>query len=226
MLNPYKSILLALPILALATACSSPVTAVEQPPPTPRVTEVPNVSSAPPSNDSTPVGTPTPGGQPQTGVSSRTTPGHVWAEPIIDGGTVTISRTVARMGDHVHFEVPDGDTFASFIGYFVGPAFLVRPCICPTCGDEGVDWGASELTCQSCAAAYDTVTGTSRQGGVCYPAGLIPSRIAVDSITMLQNDLLLAYQRTVAREATMFERATVPGTDGGDGSLPACCPGH
>jgi len=222
MLNRKLLALLTIPLAALTIACSSPVTAVEQePPPTPRVTEVPNLGSTTPPEATTPASTPSSDGQPQAGVSPRTTPGHVWAEAAIDGDKVTIRRTVATMGDHVHFEVPSSVGSAGFIGYFVGPAFLVRPCVCPSCGDEGVDWSTSELSCQSCAAAYDAVTGTSKAGGVCYPDGLVPSRFGVDTISMSQQNLLLAYERAAAAEALLYENSA-----SGDGTLPACCPGH
>ncbi len=211
--------LVVLPLLALVTACSSPVTARESEPTTPRVTPIAPAPS--PSGAGTPGSPSAPSidsGAP-TGLSARTTAEHVWAEPIISGDIVTIQRSVASMSDHVHFEVAAQDASPVFVGYFVGPAFLIRPCICPTCGDEEVDWSGGTLACQACPASYDAVSGTAVGGGVCYPAGLVPHRIVGDSISMSRSDLLNAYERVVAGEGA------IP-VDGGDGSLPACCPNH
>lgn len=210
--------IMLLPLLVLTTACSSPVTAGE-PATAPRVTEVPNVGA--PSSSTNPNEVPAPAADDQShvGVSTRTIDGHVWAEPVVSGETIGILRSVASMEDHVHFEVPGENAPLAFVGYFVGPAFLVRPCICPSCGDEEVDWSDGALDCQSCPAVYDAVSGTAKEGGICYPAGLIPNRIMGDTIVMTLNDLVTAYERVVAGEGALA-------SDGGDGQVPSCCPNH
>ncbi len=214
MFKRFHFMLLALSLLALTTACSAADAAVQPAPPdtTPEAPRTdPDPSLTPPAptapNDDT---------LDQEGLSPRTTPGHVWAEPIIEGDTVTILLSVARMADHVHFEVPtDGDP-ASFVGYFVGNAFLVRPCVCPTCGAETVDWESGALACGTCPAMYDAVSGAGVGGAISYPSGLISNRIALDTISMSRLDLIAAYERTVAGEG-------VP--SGGDDVCPVlgCC---
>ena len=220
MLRLHHITLLALPLLALTTACSSSVTAGEPEPTAPRVTEVPGLDSSSTGDGANTILAPTGDAQSQSGVSQRTTAGHIWAEPVVSGDTVTIPRTVARMGDHVHFELVEQGTPLSFVGYFVGPAFLVRPCICPTCGDEAVDFLSGALDCQSCLVTYDAVMGTASEGGVCYPSGLIPNRIAGDTVFFSRNDLLVAYARVVAGEGA------TQATDGVSDSVPSCCPNH
>jgi len=211
--------IMLLPLLVLTAACSSAGTAGE-PTTAPGVTEVPNVGAPLGSTDSGEVPASPADEQSHVGVSTRTIDGHVWAEPVISDETIGILKSVASMEDHVHFEVPGGNGPLAFVGYFVGPVFLVRPCICPSCGDEAVDWSsAGALACQSCPAVYDAVSGTAKEGGICYPAGLIPNRIMGDTIVMTLNDLVAAYQRVVAGEGALAP-------DGGDGQVPTCCPNH
>jgi hypothetical protein len=217
MLRRTTAIML-LPLLVLTAACSSPVTAGE-PTAAPRVTEVPNVGAPSGSTNPNEVAASPSDDQPHVGISTKTIDGHIWAEPIISGETIGILRSVASMEDHVHFEVPGENAPLAFVGYFVGPAFLAKPCICPSCGDEGVDWSAGALSCQSCPAVYDAVSGSAKEGGICYPAGLIPNRILGDTIVMTLNDLVTAYERVVAGEGALAP-------DGGDGQVPSCCPNH
>ena len=159
----------------------------------------------------------------QPGMSPRSTRGHVWAEPLIDGDSVTIPLGVASMDDHLHFEVPDGDSNDRFVAYFVEGQFVVRADYCPACGSERIEWGGSRVVCRSCDAKFDAVTGEG-DGEDGFPAGAVPYTIGDDSITLSLAELATAHVRTVDGEATLFEEPiVVEDDDDGDTSWPRCC---
>ncbi len=159
----------------------------------------------------------------QPGLSSRSTRGHVWAEPIIDGDSVTVSLSVASLDDHVHFELPDGDAVVGFVAYFVDGQFLVRAEYCPACGSDKIEWGGSLVVCRSCGSTFDAVTGEG-DGEKDFPSGSIPYSIDGNSITLSLSDLTTAHARTVDGEATLLEvPIVVEDEDDGDTSWPRCC---
>ena len=147
---------------------------------------------------------------PVTGVSSRSTPGHTWAEPVIDGGTVSIPLAVATMGDHVHFEVPGTSGPIQFVAYKLNLLFHIRACVCPNCGGTDIDVSAGKLSCPSCGEAFDLQTGGATSGGQGYPAGAIPVAISDDCLKSPLHSLTVAYERTASGEETLFEGPAVP----------------
>jgi hypothetical protein len=152
---------------------------------------------------------------PVTGVSSRSTPGHPWAEPVIDGGTVSIPLAVATMGDHVHFEVPGTSGPIQFVAYKLNLLFQIRACVCPNCGGTDIDFSAGKLSCPSCGKAFDPQTGGASSGGQGYPAGAIPVAISDDCLKSPLHSLTVAYERTASGEETLFEGPAVPYPLGG-----------
>lgn len=158
------------------------------------------------------------------GLSARTTRGHVWAEPAIDGDRVAMPLPIATLGDHFHFEVTEGDNTIGFLGYFTEGSLFVRASHCPNCGAEHVEWGGSLVACRSCGAKFDAVTGEGEEGARSYPAGTIPCAVGDGFITMSLSDLVEAHARTVAGEVTLFELPEqVEDEDRGDTSWPRCC---
>ena len=158
------------------------------------------------------------------GMSAKSTRGHVWAEPVIEEDEVAIALAVATSGDHVHFEVPDGDRVVGFIGYFCDDEFCVRANFCPLCGAERIESGWSLLVCRSCGVTFDTFTGESEGGTANFPSGTVPYTVDGDRITMSLAHLLEAHARTVAGEDTLFEEPeVVEDEDDGDTSWPRCC---
>ena len=158
------------------------------------------------------------------GMSAKSTRGHVWAEPVIDGDKVAIALAVATFGDHVHFEVPDDEKVDGFIGYFCDDEFCVRANFCPLCHAERIESGWSLLVCRSCGVTFDTFTGESEGGTANFPYGTVPYTVDGDRIAMSLADLLEAHARTVAGEDTLFEEPeVVEDEDDGDTSWPRCC---
>ncbi len=204
----YLLVLLAITLLAMATACSTIVDLIEQDAPPTLVDEETEPSNGDSGN---------PGDQLNakpsapsddiefTGISERTTADQIWAEPLIDTRTATILMSVAQMSDHVYFEVPYDDNSARFMGHFMGKAFLVRAAVCPNCGDEDVEWGPARLTCGSCATTFDTITGVADDEGRSYPEGWIMNTLFSGTIVMVLDDLQVAYERTAAGEERLFE---------------------
>lgn len=224
----YSLVLPALLVLLSAAACAAPAAALPEELPS-RETEVPSgnpVNAAMPGAGD--VVAPAPGAAPfyalNPGLSERSTRGHMWAEPVIEGDSVSISLQVARLDDHVSFEIPSDDGALVFLGYFADGEFFVRAAVCPSCGEERVEWGGSLLVCRACGAMFDAVTGEADENARSYPAGDMPCAIGADSITMLTADLEESYERTAAGEATLFAQLEVPeGDDRGDRSWPRCC---
>ena len=158
------------------------------------------------------------------GLSPRTTRGHVWAEPHIDGDTLALSAAIAALGDHVHMEVPGADGVAGFIGYFAADEFYLRATVCPNCGAERIEWGGTLLVCRACSTTFDLLTGYASGGGQGYPLGAVPYTLEGGSIEMSVADLAEAYSRTVAGERTLFEQPEIyDDGDRGDRSWPRCC---
>jgi len=147
---------------------------------------------------------------PVTGVSSRSTPGHPWAEPVIDGGTVSIPLDVATMGDHVHFEVPGESGPIQFVAYKLNLLFHIRACVCPNCGGTDIDFSSGKLSCPSCGETFDAQTGSASSGGQGYPAGVIPVAISDDCLKSPLHSLTVAYERTASGEESLFEGPAVP----------------
>jgi len=216
-------------VLVLSAGCAAPATApqAEQPrdiagdvapgsPGASRASEVAGDTAAIPAPVS---GEPLP-----AGLSSRTTRGHIWAEPVIDGDTVVVLHSVATLGDHVNLEVPANGGVAAFIGYFSNDNFYLRATVCPNCGAERIEWGGSLVVCRSCSTTFDLVTGEASGEGRGYPLGTIPYSLEGDTIAMSLGDLVEAYARTASGEETLFEvPEVVEDEDRGDRSWPRCC---
>ncbi|MBN1152488.1 MAG: hypothetical protein JXA58_04690 [Dehalococcoidia bacterium] len=164
------------------------------------------------------------GGDDLPGLSSRTSRGHVWAEPVIGGDTVVLSYEVATLGDHVHLEVPGDGGQYEFIGYFADGGFHLRATVCPNCGAERIEWGASLVVCRACGTTFDLETGEASGDGRSYPEGSIPYSMDGDTIVLSLRDLNDAYARTASGEATLFPLPeVVEDEDRGDRSWPRCC---
>ncbi len=201
-------ILLAIPLLALTTACAAITDLIERESPPAAVDEatqgtdentnsIGDPADADPSNPADEIEF--------TGLSAKTTSGQIWAEPLLDTRTATILMSVAQMSDHVYFEVPHNDGSARFMGHFVGKAFLVRAAVCPNCGEESVEWGPEVLTCGSCGTTFDPITGVAQNEGRSYPEGWIMNTLFSGTIVMVLDDLQVAYERTAAGEERLFE---------------------
>jgi hypothetical protein len=220
------AVLLAVVVTA---GCAAPATASEE-----NVVEVPGVEptaagaagwSAPDvTNDVATVSAAPSAETGMVGLSPRTTRGHVWAEPAIDGDTLALSTAVAALGDHVHLEVPLSGGTAGFIGYFCDDEFYLRATVCPNCGAERIEWGVSLLTCRACSTTFDLVSGYASGEGQGYPLGTIPYTVEGDSIELSMKDLDEAYWSTAAGRRTLFEEPElVDDDDRGDRSWPRCC---
>jgi len=223
---------LSLVVVMLAVACApgataAPAEVLAQPPvtdePSPAAVSAPAPTT--PSEEEGQSASAAPEGEPlPDGVSSRTTRGHVWAEPVFSGGKVTMLWSVVGLGDHLHFEVPGDEGALEFISYLFEEEFFVRAAVCPNCGDERVEWGGTLLACRACATTFDRVTGEASDGGRGYPQGSVPYEAEGDLITMSLDELLLAYARTGAGEETLLPvDVVVEDEDRGDRSWPRCC---
>jgi nitrite reductase/ring-hydroxylating ferredoxin subunit len=209
--------LLAVPLLALTVSCASVVDAVRDILPSDasggRAAELP-----PPTGDMQAVESPSQTENlPVIGISSRSTPDHIWAEPVIDGGGVSIPLAVATLGDHFHFEVPGPSGPIGFIAYQVDGQFHIRASVCPSCGGTPIDYGAGELVCSSCGEAYNLGTGAALNGGQGYPAGSISACVIDEYLTSTLHSLTLAYERTAAGEETLYDGPAVPDAISGRG---------
>jgi len=151
------------------------------------------------------------------GQSLKSTPGNIWAETLIEGNLVTISREVATMEDHVHFEVPANGGTAAFLGYFIEGRFYAQAVFCPNCGATSIAWAEDALSCGECGATFELISGQGRDGALDYPSGRISHAIVGNTITMPLDDLIEAYSRTASGEDTLFEIISVGGGGGGGG---------
>jgi len=229
MTKDFRWIAPALLALALTAACAAPAAAPQLPASTAEPSQGAGNTGAAggsPASAGTPVAAPAPPPIDVSvpGMSLKSTRGHVWAEPVIDGDEVAIVLAVATLGDHVHFEVTDGETVDGFIGYFCEGEFCVRADVCPLCGAERIESGGSVLVCRSCGVIFDLVTGESEEGTANFPSGTVPCTIDGDFIKMSLDDLVVAHARTVAGEATLFEEPVVlEAAEDDDSDRPACC---
>lgn len=230
MMRRYALTMLAMILLSLSTACAATVTGSDSEPSEsgPDIPEsvgalTPEVSWAVPGNPSE-VPSAEVGDEDVAGLSPKTTRGHVWAEPVLDGDTLSIYHTVAVLGDHVHVEVPGSSGSLEFIGYFLNDVLYLRAVACPNCGAERVEWGGSLVVCRACSTTFDLETGEATGGGRAYPSGSIPYTREGDVLSMSLMDLEEAYARTAAGEETLFELPAVEEDDDrGDTSWPRCC---
>jgi nitrite reductase/ring-hydroxylating ferredoxin subunit len=154
---------------------------------------------------------------PVIGISSRSTPDHTWAEPAIDGGAVNIPLPVATLGSHFHFEVPGSSGPMGFVAYHLDGQFYIRAAVCPSCGGTPVDYGASELVCSSCGEAFNLRTGAALTGSQGYPEGSISACVIDEYLTSTLHSLTVAYERTAAGEATLYDGPAVPDAISGKG---------
>jgi len=230
MVRRYGLTLLALLLLTLSVACSAPGTGSEHESPTAApadsgfvITEsMDQAAEVVADSPTTPLDPAIEEGI--IGLSAMTMRGHVWAEPAIDRDEVAVPLQVATLGDHVHFEVVDGEVPVGFIGYFTEGKFFARASYCPDCGGQRIEWGGSLVVCRSCEARFDAVTGQGEDGAHGYPEGAVPCTVSDGFITMSLGDLVEAHARTVAGEATLFELPEpVEDEDRGDRSWPRCC---
>jgi nitrite reductase/ring-hydroxylating ferredoxin subunit len=219
----------ALLVLVLSAGCAAPATAPQaQQPPDITGEVAPGSPGASPASeaagDTAAISTPVSGDPLTAGLSSRTTRGHIWAEPVIDGDTVLILHSVATLGSHVNLEVPANGGVAGFIGYFTNDEFCLRATACPNCGAGRIEWGGSLVVCRSCSTTFDLVTGEASGEGRGYPLGTIPYSLEGDTMAMYLGDLVEAYARTASGEETLFEVPEVfEDEDRGDRSWPRCC---
>jgi nitrite reductase/ring-hydroxylating ferredoxin subunit len=158
------------------------------------------------------------------GVSSRTTRGHVWAEPAFAGDSVAVLWSVAEMGDHLHFEVPGESGPREFLGYLFEDEFYVRAAVCPNCGAERIEWGGTLLACRACSTTFDRVTGEASEDRRGFPLGTLPYEVEDGAITMSLSELQVAYARTGEGAETLLPvEVVVEDEDRGDRSWPRCC---
>lgn len=224
-------VLLALSVLtlSLSAGCAAPVTTQQPEPPGQTARAVPSVPAPAGESlvggDAIAVAATGPEDAGTVGLSPRTTRGHVWAEPVMDGETVSILVSAATRGDHVHLELSSNGGAIEFMGYFTGGEFFLRANACPSCGAERIEWGGSLIVCRACEAKFDAVTGEGESGGSSYPTSNVPYTLEGDSIVFAYDDLMEAYARTIAGEATLFVMPEVyVDDDRGDRSWPRCCP--
>lgn len=222
-------VLTGLLVLVLSAGCAAPATPVQAEPPAEAPDDADAANPAPShaaeaGGDTIEVSVPAAGEPLTDGLSPRTTRGHIWAEPVIDGDTVWILHSVATLGDHVNLEVPSTSGVAGFIGYFANDEFYLRATACPNCGAERIEWGGSLVVCRSCSTTFDLVTGEASGEGRAYPLGMVPYNLEGDTIAMSLGDLVEAYARTASGGETLFEvPEVVEDEDRGDRSWPRCC---
>ena len=209
--------LLVVPLLAVSLSCSGVVdTSSQQPPTSPTNGETPNgaqqtLESPSEVEDTTIIG-----------LASRSTPDHVWAEPVIDGGAVSIPLVVATMGDHFHFEVPGASGPMGFIAYQVDGEFHIRAAHCPGCGGKDIDYVAGVLACPDCGATFSLATGAGIGVDWGYPEGSIPASVSDGFLTSLLHSLTVAYDRTVSGEVTLYRGPTTPQGGHSGGGCSSC----
>ncbi len=229
MMNRFRLMVFAIPLLALTVACStSDAPAVQEPPAAdevPQDMETPNVDSQTAEGDTDAASTGLAGATPDTEVAPATTTGHVWDDPVVNGDEIQILLSLATTNDHVHFEVPLFRNAAEFVGYFAEGEFVVRATMCPACGEEAVDWIGDRLSCSACEATFNAATGAGENGGPGYPEGYVPPVVSGDTITMSLNDLQQAYAPTASGEQTPFEFPDESPQDTESVPLPPCCAG-
>ena len=191
--------LLALPLLALTVSCSGPGSeSGQQPPAVARDGAEAALES------------PLPEDQPIAGLSSRTSPGDIWAEPVIADGSVSIPLPVTALGDHFSFEVPAASGPKEFIGYQLDGEFYIRASVCPSCGVKHLDYGAGVLACPHCGCTFDLRTGEEMTGGLGYPEGSIAYFVADGYLKSPLHSLTVAYERTAWGEPTLYKAASKP----------------
>lgn len=158
------------------------------------------------------------------GLSSRTTRGHVWAEPLMEADQVALSASVAALGDHVHLEVPGPGGVLGFIGYFAAGEFYLRAAVCPNCAAERIDWGGTHVVCRECSTTFDIVSGVASGERRGFPLGVIPYHFEGGDIVLSLPELVEAWGRTASGEQTIFPLPeAIEDDDRGDRSWPRCC---
>ena len=144
------------------------------------------------------------------GVSSRTTPGQVWAEPVVADEEVSIPLPVTALGDHFYFEVPSPSGPMEFIGYQLDGELQIRASVCPNCGVPHIDYGAGVLECPTCGSTFDLRTGAAITGSQGYPQGSIGYFLADGYLKSPLHTLTVAYERTVSGEESLYKAPSTP----------------
>ncbi len=227
MFKRHRLILVAIPLLSLAVACSAPgaPSVLESPvaEQEPQDIEIHDSDSQTPEDEGTTPSASLPAITPGSRVDPSIGTTHVWDYPTVAGDEVKSLLSVAAANDHVHFEVPFFGDMVEFVGYFIDETFIVRATVCPACGELAVDREGDVLLCGACGTVFDDVTGLSENGDPGYPEGHVPVTISGDTITMSLVDLQHAYTRTASGTETLTDQPDAAEQEADAVPLPPCC---
>src|SRR4030042_2851912 len=124
----------------------------------------------------------------------------IWIEPQVAGDTVSIPVREVNNDKIVHFivAVALGSEMA-FMAYEVDGKLNVRANVCPPCRSIGFSLSKDTLVCDTCRTTFKAKTGEGISGAcVAYPKAAVTFETSDGKVVMKGNDLLAAYQNTLA----------------------------
>ncbi len=220
----YGRLTIIVPLLALITACSPAVTTAENQPAEVIQGAEPSDMDSANSNGVNGLSAASPEDTQVAEVSPNISREHAWTEPVIQGKFVSILLPVTMPENHVRFDVPATDGEAGFIGYFKGDEFMVRTVVCSNCGQEGIERELSILICQSCDATFELFADNLSAAGTEDQEGFVSNELFDNTVVMLLDDLLAAYNGSLAGQESLAEISEETRQDSGSSTArPPCC---
>jgi hypothetical protein len=174
-----------------AVACSAPASAAPVAQQAPAAQQVTNIVV--PSQPAASATLPAPAKQPSGPVKAT------WINATTSGDAVTIPLSAVYDDFDTHFKVQMASGTETFMAYFWNGAVYVRANICPPCRSIGFTLNKDILVCDTCGTTFQAKSGAGIAGAcVAYPKASVPYKITDNNIVMNTNDLVNAYQKTVA----------------------------
>lgn len=189
-------------LIFIFTGCAAPVSTSLPPSET---TSTPNPAPESPTSDPAPDPAPSPEPEPalNPGPKPQEPIAATWITTAVDTDEQTVSIPISELEDswNTHFKLETTQGDVNFMAYIFEGAVYVRANVCPPCRSVGfsLDEGNRILICDRCATIFDAETGAGISGAcVDYPKAEASYEITGDSLVIDGNDLMQAYEETLA----------------------------
>ena len=121
-----------------------------------------------------------------------------WIQAEVTDNIASISLSEVETNGMSHFTVNTSSGEMDFMAYELSGETYVRASICPPCYSRSFALKGDTLVCDTCGTVFDAETGSGIEGAcVNYPKASVPYEITGNSIIMVVDDLLTAYNNTL-----------------------------
>jgi nitrite reductase/ring-hydroxylating ferredoxin subunit len=122
-----------------------------------------------------------------------------WIQAEVTDNTASISLSEVEANGMSHFTVNTSSGEMDFMAYELSGETYVRASICPPCYSRSFALKGDTLVCNTCGTVFDAETGSGIRGACLnYPKASVPYEITGNSILMGVDDLVTAYNNTLA----------------------------